>query len=178
MLLAMKTRNVVRASRSIYCHSFKVVYCKSKCSPFCIILSIETWTTLEVDVFRRWNLLYLCCVDIFTIFVLLFQICFLLSQRESFGRRYWLTLPSDHKAVYTEAPWSYRARSLLQYVLFWRVLIKLSSDSQAISTCLSWNESLLCVYGFFFVACLWSRCSLSVHPYRQLPQQARLMHWR
>ena len=42
MLLAMKTRNVVGVSRSVYCHSLKFVYCKSKCSPFCFILSIET----------------------------------------------------------------------------------------------------------------------------------------
>ena len=93
-------------------------------------------------------------------------------------------LPSDHKAVYADAPcslrtadafpvvaslppifrrergddrkcvccsqanapWSQRARSLLQYVLFWRVLIKLSMDSQTISTCLSWNKYLLFVY--------------------------------
>ena len=51
----------------------------------------DSWTTVESDVFCRWNLLYLCCVDIFTIFVLLFQIYLLLSQRECFGRRYWLT---------------------------------------------------------------------------------------
>ena len=38
----MKTRTVVGAFRSVYCHSLKVVYCKSKCSPFCFILSIET----------------------------------------------------------------------------------------------------------------------------------------
>ena len=33
----------------------------------------DSWTTVESDVFRRWNLLYVCCVDILTIFVLLFQ---------------------------------------------------------------------------------------------------------
>ena len=51
----------------------------------------DRWTTLESGVFRRWNFLYLCCVDLFMIFVLLFQIYLLLSQRECFARRYWLT---------------------------------------------------------------------------------------
>ena len=51
----------------------------------------DSWTTLESNVFRRWNFLYLCCVDLFTIFVLLLQIYVLLTQRKCFGRRYWLT---------------------------------------------------------------------------------------
>ena len=51
----------------------------------------DSWPTLESDVFRRRELLYLCCVDLFTIFVFLFQIYLLLSQRECFARRYWLT---------------------------------------------------------------------------------------
>ena len=37
-------------------------------------------TTLESDVFRRCNLLYLCCVDLFTIVVLLCQIYLKLNQ--------------------------------------------------------------------------------------------------
>ena len=54
------------------------------------ILSVQLgrdgWTTVESDLFCRWNL-HLCCVDLFTIFVLLFQIYLLLRQRECFGRR-------------------------------------------------------------------------------------------
>ena len=45
-------------------------------------------TTVESDVFRLWNLLYHCCVDLCTIFVLPFQIYLLLSQRKYFGGRY------------------------------------------------------------------------------------------
>ena len=46
----------------------------------------------ESDLFCRYNFLYLCCVDLFTIFVLLYQIYLLLSQRECFGGRLWVTL--------------------------------------------------------------------------------------
>ena len=62
--------------------------------------SERTWYQFERDAtvdqrwkatFRRRDLLYLCCVDLFTIFVFLFQIYLLLSQRECFARRYWLT---------------------------------------------------------------------------------------
>ena len=59
-----------------------------------VILSVQqgcvSWTTLESDVFRWCKPLYLCCGDLFTISVLLFQIYLLLSQRECFGCRYWL----------------------------------------------------------------------------------------
>ena len=52
---------------------------------------------MESDVFRRLNLLYLCCVGLFTIFVLLFQIYRLLRSKGVFWPSILIILQSDRK---------------------------------------------------------------------------------
>ena len=120
-----------------------------------VILSVQQDATVEQwwsDLFRRWNLLYLWCVDIFTILALPFQIHLLLSQRECFGRRYLLTC----RPIARQS-----ARKIFASVRLVLTCLDKAPHSQAISTCLSLNKYLFVCVRFLFVACLWSRCSLS-----------------
>ena len=118
-----------------------------------VILSVQQDATVEQqwsDMFRRWNLLYVCCVDILKIFVLLFQKYILLSQRECFGRRYWLTcrpMARQSTQILREAS----ARKTFASVHLVLTCLDKALHVQAISTCLSWNRYLLYVYGFFLL---------------------------
>ena len=150
-----------------------------------VILSVlqgrDSWTTIKSDVCDETFCTF--AVSIFLRFSFYYSNISFVKSKGVFWPSILTNLPSDHKAVYADAPcslrtadafpvvaslppifrrergddrkcvccsqanapWSQRARSLLQYVLFWRVLIKLSMDSQTISTCLSWNKYLLFV---------------------------------
>ena len=69
-------------------HRFMLYYQASKrtwCYQFNGDVTVEQqW---KATCFADKTFLYLCCVDLFTIFVLLFEIYLLLSQRDCFGRR-------------------------------------------------------------------------------------------
>ena len=111
----------------------------------------STWrdrpTIVESDVFRRWNPLYVCCVDILTIFVLLFQKYILLSQRECFCRRYWLTCrPIARQSTQMLREASEEIFASVRLVL---TCLDKALHAQAISTCFSWNKYLLYVQTIF-----------------------------
>ena len=112
-----------------------------------------------------------------TIFVLLFQKYILLSERECFGRRYWLTcrpIARQSTQMLREASEEIFASARLVLTCLDKAL-----HAQTISMCFSWNKYLLCVYGFFLllVCDRGAHCQVnnSSMQYILLPRQARLM---
>ena len=143
----------------------------------------DRWTTLESGVFRRWNFLYLSCVDLFMIFVLLFQIYLLLSQRECFARRYWLTcrpITGQSTQMLHEAS----EQDLCFSASCYKALHGFTSLPPA---CLEMNICCLCTVSFLLLVCdrgahcQFNNSSTAVNTltvqwqYMLLPQLARFM---